>query len=111
MQSVVTIHLYLGILAVVAALALVWRLPGRRITLYLLTVQILLGIWLVSSGLRISWVHILCAVVAWVLYMAANGVARRKPGSKLILIFTAIASLLVVFAGAIGGMVMAHNAH
>jgi hypothetical protein len=111
MQSIVTIHLYVGLLVLVSALALVWRLPGRRITLYVLTVQILLGIALVAQGYRISPIHIVAAVLGWALYMAANAIARRNPEKKLGLYLTIAATVLVVVAGAIGGAAMPHPSH
>jgi hypothetical protein len=109
MQSIVTTHLVVGLLAVVAALTLVWRLPGRRITIYVLTLQILLGVYLLYVGYRVPLVHILCAVVAWALYMAANGIARRRPESRqLVLGLTIGATVLVVAACAIGGAMIRH---
>lgn len=99
-----TVHLYLGLLTVVAALTLVWRRSGRRITLYVLTLQILLGLYLMYVGLRVPMVHMLLALVAWGLYMAANVVERKQPQSKLVLIFTVTASLLVIAAAGIGSM-------
>ena len=69
MHSVVTVHLYVGLLAVLAALTLVWRLPGRRITLYVLTLQILLGIYLYYQGLRVPpGPHSLCSSRMGALY-------------------------------------------
>ena len=114
MQSVLNLHLAFGLLAIIAALALVWRLPGRRITLYLLTFQILLGLLLLLRFYRGPLTHILphvlAAVIAWGLYMAANALTRRKADARVILGLTIAATVLVVIAGALGGAMIAHSA-
>ncbi len=106
MASVLTAHLFVGLLALLAALTLVWRLPGRRLTLYVLTLQILLGGFLMAAGFRISPLHIVLALVGWGLYMAANALARRQAPAPRVLVLTSIGTLCVVLAGAIGSMAM-----
>jgi len=114
MQSILTLHLVVGLLAVIAALTLVWRLPGRRITLYLLTFQILLGLLLLLRLYRGPLTHILphvfAAIIAWGLYMAANALTRRQANPRLILGLTVAATVLVMIAGALGGSMIAHPA-
>jgi hypothetical protein len=110
MHSLVTLHLAVGILAIIAALTLVWRLPGRRIVLYVLTLQILLGLILLHGGYRAPPAHILSAFLAWALYMAANALTRRQADARLTLGFVVAATVLVVIAGALGGALIAHPA-
>ncbi|MEA2664157.1 MAG: hypothetical protein QOI11_1101 [Candidatus Eremiobacteraeota bacterium] len=97
-----TAHLWLG--AVVAALAVlfVWQLRGRRITLYVVTLQIALGVVLMVQGLRVPWYHSALAILGWAGYMAANALARREGRARQALIVTAVSSLLILIAFAVG---------
>ena len=66
---------------------MVWnRQTGRRIALYVLTLQILVGIWLMVTWATKSRAPNITAlaVLAWIGYMAANGIAQT-PGSRRIL--------------------------
>jgi hypothetical protein len=98
MNYVLVVHLAIGILVAACAALLVWRQMGRRITLYVLTLQILLGIWLIVSGLRVRPEHWGLAVVAWVGYMAANGIARRPGRGNIVLAITIFSTLCVLGA-------------
>jgi hypothetical protein len=102
MNYVLVVHLVVGILVALCAALFVWRLSGRRITLYVLTLQILLGIGLVVSGLRAPSAHYGLAIVAWIGYMAANGIARRPGRERIVLAITVISSLLVFAAAYLG---------
>jgi hypothetical protein len=101
-NSLLTAHLWLG--AVVAALAVlfVWQLRGRRITLYVVTLQIALGVVLMVQGLRVPWYHYALAILGWAGYMAANALARREGRARQALIVTAVSSLLILIAFAVG---------
>jgi hypothetical protein len=102
MNSVLVVHLWVGILVAACAALLVWRQIGRRITLYVLTLQIVLGIVLIVEGLRAPTTHYALAVVAWIGYMAANGMARKPEGRRNALIVTIVSSVLVLVALYIG---------
>lgn len=101
-MSILTIHLYVGMIVAALAVLAVWRRPERRITLYVVTLQIVLGVIVMIQGLRVSWIHPALAVVAWGGYMAANAAGRREGGTRNALIFSAIASLLLLIAFGIG---------
>jgi hypothetical protein len=103
MPLILTIHMIVGLLVVLAAVALIWRYQTRRITLYLVTLQILLGIGVIASGYRPPPLHWLLAVIAWALYMGANALTKRAPaGSKLPIGLAIVASLLVLATYGIG---------
>jgi hypothetical protein len=75
---------------------------GRRITLYILTLQIALGVWLIFTGLRAPSEHYGLAILAWIGYMAANGIGRRPGRERVALIITIVSSLLVFGAAYLG---------
>jgi hypothetical protein len=97
-----TIHLWVGFAVVALAVLAVWQHTGRRITLYAVTLQILVGVVLVVQGLRGPWYHYALAVLGWIGYMAANALGRRPGGARRPLVVAAIASLLVLIAFGIG---------
>jgi hypothetical protein len=102
MNYVLVVHLAIGILVAVCAALLVWRQLGRRITLYVLTLQILLGIWLIIAGLRAPSAHYSLAIVAWIGYMAANGISRRPGRANVVLAITIVSTLCVLGAAYLG---------
>jgi hypothetical protein len=102
MNYVLVVHLAIGILVAACAALLVWQRTGRRITLYVLTVQILLGIWLIVEGLRASRGHYGLAIIAWIGYMAANGIARKEGRGNLVLAITVVSTLCVLGAAYLG---------
>ena len=102
MNYVLVVHLVVGILVAACAALLVWRRMGRRITLYVLTLQILLGIWLIVAGLRAPAEHYSLALVAWIGYMAANGIARRPGRERIVLAITVVSSICVLIAAYLG---------
>jgi len=101
MNYVLVVHLAVGILVAACAALLVWRQLGRRITLYVLTLQIALGIWLLVEGLRVGPEHYGLAIIAWIGYMAANGVAKRGKGQAA-LIITIVSTICVLGAAYLG---------
>lgn len=101
-SSIVTAHLYLGMLVAALAVLAVWRRPGRRVTLYIVTLQVLVGIAIAIMGARISWVHFVLAGIGWAGYMAANAVARRQPGKRTALTIAALSSLFILAAYYVG---------
>jgi len=96
--NLLTVHLWVAFLVAALAVLAVWQRLGRRITLYVVTLQILLGIVLMVQGLKVPWYHPALAVVAWAGYMAANALARREGGRRNALIVAGISSLLVLIA-------------
>ena len=101
-MNTLTIHLWVGFAVVALAVLAVWQRTGRRVTLYAVTLQILVGIVLVGQGLRGPWYHYALGVLGWIGYMAANAMSRRPGGARTALIVTAISSLLVLIAFGIG---------
>ena len=108
-MSILTIHLYLAFAVAALAVLAVWRRPERRITLYVVTLQILIGVWLMVQGLRVPWYHPALAVLGWAGYMAANAIARRQPGSRNPLIVAAVSSLLILVAYYVGVEAVKHG--
>ena len=97
-MSTLTIHLYVAFAVAALAVLAVWRRPERRITLYVVTLQIALGIVLMLQGTKVPWYHPALAVLGWIGYMAANAIARRDPASRNALIVSAVSSLLILVA-------------
>jgi hypothetical protein len=94
--SLLTIHLYVGFAVAALAVLAVWRLPERRITLYVVTVQIVLGAVLMAQHLRVPWYHPALAVLGWGGLMAANAIARRGRGPRALVVAAAAAVLLLL---------------
>ncbi len=101
-MNILTVHLWVGFVVAALALLAVWQRIGRRITLYVVTLQIGLGIVLVVQGFRGPWYHYALAVLGWAGYMAANALSRRPGGARTAVIVTVISSLLVLIAFGIG---------
>ena len=95
-------HLILGILVAACAALLVWFKMGRRFTLYLLSLQILVGIALIVAGLRAPSLHYSVAIVGWAGYMGANYMTRKPNSGKIVLALTVISSALILFAAYLG---------
>lgn len=108
-MNVLTIHLYVAFAVAALAVLAVWRRPERRITLYVATLQILIGVVLMVQGLRVPWYHPALAVVGWAGYMAANALARRQPGSRNPLLIAGASSLLVLVAYYVGLEAVKHG--
>jgi hypothetical protein len=102
MNSVLVVHLVLGILVALCAALLVWRKPGRRITLYLLTVQIILGVYLLSRGIKVRPEHYTLAILAFVGYMVANAMSRRPGRERVVMIVTVVSTVFVLGALVLG---------
>jgi hypothetical protein len=103
MNSVLVVHLILGILVAACAALFVWIRLGRRITLYVLSLQMLVGIALLIGGLRAPSPHYALAVAGWAGYMGANYMSRQPDSGKNVLVLTLLSSamlILAAFAGA-----------
>ncbi|GAC1572875.1 MAG: hypothetical protein NVS3B7_03760 [Candidatus Elarobacter sp.] len=101
-MNLLTIHYGIGFAVVALALFAVWQLPWRRVTLYALTLQIVVGVVLTVQGVKVPWHHYALAVIAWIGYMAANGIARRSPKARNVLLISGVSSLLVLLAFYVG---------
>lgn len=97
-----TIHLYLAFVVAALAVLAVWRRPERRITLYVVTLQIALGIGLVVQGLRAPSYHYALALLGWAGYMVANVVAKRPERKNVALAVTGVSSLLLLITYYVG---------
>ncbi len=104
-----TVHLYVASIVAALAVLAVWRRPERRITLYVVTLQVLLGVVLMVQGLRVPWYHPALAIVGWAGYMVANAVARRRPESRRPLAIAGVSSVLILIAYAAGLEAVKHG--
>jgi hypothetical protein len=102
MNSVLVVHFWLGILVAACAALFVWFRLGRRITLYLLSLQILLGIVLIVVGGRAPLPHYVLALVGWAGYMGANYMSRQPDSKQNVLVLTVLSSAMVLLAAYIG---------
>jgi peptidoglycan/LPS O-acetylase OafA/YrhL len=108
--TTLAVHLYLAFAVAALAVLAVWRRPERRITLYAVTLQIVIGIVLMVQGGRVPFYHPALAVLGWIGYMAANAIARRDPASRRALIVSAVSSLLILLAYYVGLEAVKHPA-
>jgi len=93
-----SLHLVVGILVIVVTALSIASRPGRRIALYLITLQVILGIILIVQGLRAPNLHYGLALVGWAGLMVANRVQRK--GERRLATAIAVASgmcLIVAF--------------
>lgn len=70
--------------------------------LYLLSLQILLGIALIVGGFRAPSPHYALAIVGWAGYMGANYMSRQPDSKKNVLVLTVLSSAMVLLAAYIG---------
>jgi hypothetical protein len=75
---------------------------GRRITLYLLSLQLLLGIVLMAQGLRAPTPHYVLALAGWAGYMGANYMGRQPDSKQNVLVLTVLSSAMILLAAYIG---------
>ncbi len=61
-NSILVVHLWLGFLSWRWRVLFVWQRRGRRITLYVLTLQIALGFVLMVQGCKVPWYHYALAI-------------------------------------------------
>lgn len=100
--TLLTVHLWLGILTAALTVGAVWWRLGRRITLYVVTAQILLGNVLFVQRLQAPWYHYALAAAGWAGYMVASAFERRGASRGLVLTISAVSSILILVAFAIG---------
>ncbi len=102
MNTVLVVHFVIGILVALVAALWVWQQLGRRVMLYLLTLQIAIGVYLIYSGLKAPSAHYALAVIAWIGYMVANGMFRKPERRQLALGVTGVSTVLVFVAFYLG---------
>ncbi len=102
MNNALLLHYVLAFLVAASAILLIWWPWGRRVMLYLLTVHILVGGWVLSTHLRAPSLHYIFALLGWFGYMAANGIGRRAGKENVALAITIFSSVSVLIAFAIG---------
>jgi alkylation response protein AidB-like acyl-CoA dehydrogenase len=95
-MSLLTIHLYVAFVVAALAVVAVWRQPERRVTLYVVTLQIIIGIVLVVQHFRAPAAHYALGVLGWAGYMVANGLARRSDRAGLVRIVAGVSSILIL---------------
>jgi hypothetical protein len=102
MDSVLVVHLWLGMLVAACAALFVWFKLGRRVTIYLLTLQIALGVVLLVAGVRAPMPHYVLAVAGWAGYMGANYMSREPDSGKNVFVLTLLSSALILLAAFVG---------
>jgi CHASE2 domain-containing sensor protein len=107
--NLLTVHLWVAFLVAALAVLAVWQRTGRRVTLYAVTLQILIGIVLMVQGLKVPWYHPALAVVGWAGYMVANAMSRREGARRNALIIAGISSLVILVAYYIGMEAVKHG--
>jgi hypothetical protein len=107
--SLLNVHLWVGIVVALFAVVAIWRTPDRRITLYVVTLQILIGVVLVIEGLRAPSIHYALAVLGFAGYMVANALARRGRSRAIVLTIAIVSSVLVLLAFMIGHGAVTHG--
>jgi hypothetical protein len=102
MDSVLVVHFWLGILVAACAALLAWFRLGRRIALYLLSLQLVLGLVLIVAGLRAPAPHLVLGVCGWGGYMFAGYLDRQPDSRQNVLVVTILSSALILLAAFIG---------
>jgi hypothetical protein len=101
-MSLLSIHLYVAFVVAALAVFAIWRRPERRVTLYVVTLQIVIGIVLVVQHLRAPSLHYALAILGWAGYMAANALARRPGRERAALAVAGASSVLILIAYYVG---------
>ena len=99
MNGMLVLHLTLGILIVLVTLVAIGSRGIRRVLLYILTLQIIVGGALMGK-LPITPLHWGLAILAWFALMLANSIERRTPQRRPIArrwAIVAAASVIIVF--------------
>jgi len=102
MDSVLVVHFLLGILVAACAALLAWFRLGRRVSLYLLTLQLALGLALIIAGFRAPAPHYVLALFGWAGYMFAAYLGREPNSRQNVLIVTILSSAMILLAAFIG---------
>ena len=100
-MSLLVIHLWVAFLVAALAVVAVWRRPFLRVTLYVVTLQIILGALLVAQHARAPWYHYLLALVGYAGYMAASAMMGRG-NQRNGLIVAGVSSVLILLAYYVG---------
>jgi len=101
-MPLLTLHYYVGFAVVALAVLAIWRRPERRIALYVVTLQIVVGIILIIQHLRAPSLHYALAILGWAGYMVANALARRPERGRLALVIAVVSSILLLIGFSVG---------
>jgi heme A synthase len=101
-MPLLTLHYYVGFAVVALAVLAIWRRPERRITLYVVTLQIVIGVILVIQHLRAPSLHYALAILGWAGYMVSNALARQPERRRVALIIAVVSSVLLLIGFQIG---------
>jgi len=101
-MQLLTVHLVVAFIVAALAVVGVWRRPERRVTLYVVTLQILLGLILLTQQLRAPSSHYALALLGWAGYMVANAMAKRPEKATTARIVAGVSSLLILGAYYVG---------
>ena len=101
-MPLLSLHYYIGFAVVAVAVLAIWRRQDRRIALYVVTLQIVVGIILIIQHLRAPSLHYALAILGWAGYMVANALARRPERGRLALIIAVASSVLLLIGFSVG---------
>ena len=97
------VHLLLGAVIVLAALAAVFSAPARRVVVYLLVLQIVLGVmlwWSTKDAPPV--VHWVLALLVGGIYPMANALERRGRPRSTIVTLSALGALIFAYIFYVG---------
>jgi len=101
-MTLLTLHYSVGFAVVAFAVLAIWRRPERRVALYVVTLQIVIGIILVVQHLRAPSLHYALAILGWAGYMVANALARRPDRQRVALVVAVVSSILLLIGFSVG---------
>ncbi|TAM85692.1 hypothetical protein EPN42_14610 [bacterium] len=80
MQTALLLHYAWAFVVIVTVLWAIWQPLGRRIALWALVIQLLLGIWVMATGRGVYWLHPALWLAAALLIQLGAILARRDSG-------------------------------
>lgn len=80
MHTALTVHYIWAFVVILTVVWAIWHPLGRRAALWALVVQLLLGLWVMAVGGRVSWLHTVLWLVAAVSIQAGAIMAKRNAG-------------------------------
>jgi|GEM_PF-3126924 len=80
MHAALTLHYIWAFVVILAAIWAIWQPLGRRVALWALLVQFVLGLWVMATGGRVSWLHPALWLAAALLIQGGAIMAKRNAG-------------------------------